>query len=361
MSGMIDLLFYMFLVAPVTKNLYTKKGMLYAIGFLTVIGLGQVYVQHIHYAEPNVYRTLQVVRTSTTSEIKRAYRKIALKYHPDKVSGLSAEEQQHAKIMLEKVHVANEILKDGRSRLIYDRFGLDGLKNFQESPGDRDHESSALMGMGLYYLMTAVMSFLLTLGEGSGMARTYVYTGLILMFLLEWQVKFDEFDFFVDVMPYDTPFDKIKILHHLFPAFMTGARLIAAMQYVNKDAILMGHIHALRQENVILHEKINQILAQTARGGRRGKASADTIVDGEVSGGVNETTDGAKEALSNDSNGLRRRKLKKKRADAPPGARLQTKAEEQLEAEERKQANSFSIPSWAWYLGFYFFINYVLK
>ena len=42
---------------------------------------------------------------------------------------------------------------------------------------------------------------------------------------------------------------------------MTGARLIAAMQYVNKDAILMGHIHALRQENVILHEKINQILA----------------------------------------------------------------------------------------------------
>ena len=206
----------MFLVAPVTKNLYTKKGMLYAIGFLTVIGLGQVYVQHIHYAEPNVYRTLQVVRTSTTSEIKRAYRKIALKYHPDKVSGLSVEEQQHAKIMLEKVHVANEILKDGRSRLIYDRFGLDGLKNFKKALVI-EITKAALMGMGLYYLMTAVMSFLLTLGEGSGMARTYVYTGLILMFLLEWQVKFDEFDFFVDVMPYDTPFDKIKILHHFEP------------------------------------------------------------------------------------------------------------------------------------------------
>ena len=80
------------------------------------------------------------------------------------------------------------------------------------------------------------------------------------------------------------------------------------MQYVNKDVM---PLHALRQENVILQRKINQILAQTARGGRRGKASADTIVDGEGSGGVNETTDGAKEALSNDSNGLRRRKLKK--------------------------------------------------
>ena len=33
---------------------------------------------------------------------KRAYRKIVLKYHPDKVSGLSVEEQIHAKIMLEK-------------------------------------------------------------------------------------------------------------------------------------------------------------------------------------------------------------------------------------------------------------------
>ena len=102
---------------------------------------------------------------------------------------------------------------------------MDGLKIFKESPGDKDHESSALMGMGLYYLMTAVMSFLLTLGEGSGMYGR-MYTGLILMFLLEWQVKFDEFDFFVDVMPYDTPFDKIKILHHLF-RFATGARLIA--------------------------------------------------------------------------------------------------------------------------------------
>jgi curved DNA-binding protein CbpA len=356
MSGMFDLLFYMFMVAPITKTLYTKKGMMYAVGFLAFIGFGQVYVQHIHYAEPNAYRTLQVVRTATTSEVKRAYRKVALLYHPDKVSQLSQEEQDFAKTMLEKVHIANDILKDGRKRLIYDRFGLDGIKNFEESPGDKDHESSALMSMGMYYLMTAVITFLMTLGEGSGLSRTYVYTGLILMFLLEWQTKFDNFDFLVDILPYDTPFDKITIMHYLYPAFMTGARLIATMQYVNKDAILMGHIHALRQENVILHEKINQILAQTARYGKRNKGSA------EVSATADDVVADTDAVSDSNSSGLRRRgSPKKKRSDAPPGARLQTKAEERLQAEEKKQASSFSIPSWAWYLGFYFVINYILK
>ena len=110
-SGVFDLLFYMFMVAPVAKNLYTKKGLMYAVAFLSVVGLGQVYIQHIHYAEPNVYRTLQVARSATTLEVKRAYRKVALKYHPDKVSNLSPEEQDFAKIMLEKVHIANEVLK----------------------------------------------------------------------------------------------------------------------------------------------------------------------------------------------------------------------------------------------------------
>ena len=115
MSGMIDLLFYMFLVAPVTKNLYTKKGMIYAIGFLTVIGLGQVYVQHIHYAEPNVYRTLQVVRASTTSEIKRAYRKVALKYHPDKVAHLGKEIQRTAEEKFKAVSDAFSEIKKQRN------------------------------------------------------------------------------------------------------------------------------------------------------------------------------------------------------------------------------------------------------
>ena len=130
------------------------------------------------------------------------------------------------------------------------------------------------------------------------------------------------------------------------------------MQYVNKDAILMGHIHALRQENVILHGKINEILANTARGGgRRGKNSnnnnSTVVEDGDQKDDDKNDT--------NDKAGLRQRSPKKKRSDAPPGARLQSKAEERLQAEEKKQANSFSIPSWAWFLGMYFFINYILK
>ena len=41
----------------------------------------------------NFYETLQIPTTATKSEIKKAYHKMARQYHPDKYSGLDAEEK----------------------------------------------------------------------------------------------------------------------------------------------------------------------------------------------------------------------------------------------------------------------------
>lgn len=68
------------------------------------------------------YKTLGIPRGSTDEDIKKAYRKLALKYHPDKNKSPGAEEK------FKEVAEAYEVLSDKKKREMYDKFGEDGLK-----------------------------------------------------------------------------------------------------------------------------------------------------------------------------------------------------------------------------------------
>ncbi len=65
------------------------------------------------------YQILGVSRDAETSDIKKAYRKLARKYHPDVNQAASAEEK------FKQVNEAYEVLKDTDKRQAYDRFGSD--------------------------------------------------------------------------------------------------------------------------------------------------------------------------------------------------------------------------------------------
>ena len=73
------------------------------------------------------YRVLGVAKTANDDEIKKAYRKLALKFHPDKNKSKDAEEK------FKEVAEAYEILSDKKKRDIYDQYGEEGLKG--ESTG----------------------------------------------------------------------------------------------------------------------------------------------------------------------------------------------------------------------------------
>jgi molecular chaperone DnaJ len=72
----------------------------------------------------NYYETLGVASTASAEEIKKGYRKMAMKYHPDRNPG-NAEAEEKFKAAAE----AYEVLSDTEKRQIYDRYGEDGLKN----------------------------------------------------------------------------------------------------------------------------------------------------------------------------------------------------------------------------------------
>uniref|UniRef100_A0A0E0KY24 J domain-containing protein n=1 Tax=Oryza punctata TaxID=4537 RepID=A0A0E0KY24_ORYPU len=69
------------------------------------------------------YKVLGVSRGATDDELKKSYRRLAMKHHPDKNRSPHADDS-----LFKQVSEAYDVLSDPQKRAIYDQFGEDGLK-----------------------------------------------------------------------------------------------------------------------------------------------------------------------------------------------------------------------------------------
>ena len=69
------------------------------------------------------YEILDIERSASSDEVKKAYRKMAMRYHPDRNPG-----DADAEVKFKEVAEAYEVLKDTQKRQRYDQFGHDGVK-----------------------------------------------------------------------------------------------------------------------------------------------------------------------------------------------------------------------------------------
>ena len=72
--------------------------------------------------EKDYYKILGVERTASADEIKRAYKKVAIKYHPDRNPGNKEAEEK-----FKQAAEAYDVLRDPDKRARYDQFGADGV------------------------------------------------------------------------------------------------------------------------------------------------------------------------------------------------------------------------------------------
>ena len=81
-----------------------------------------------------LYNRLGINQNATESDIKKAYRKLAIKYHPDK----NKDNQEEASEKFKEISEAYQILSDPEKRKMYNQFGMDGVNGsgMQFDPND---------------------------------------------------------------------------------------------------------------------------------------------------------------------------------------------------------------------------------
>jgi len=100
------------------------------------------------------YNVLGISKEASQDEIKKAYRKQALKYHPDKNPGDKEAEEN-----FKKISEAYEVLSDDQKRSIYDQYGADALKSGMGAGGGTGGFSS---------MEEALRTFMGAFGGGRG-------------------------------------------------------------------------------------------------------------------------------------------------------------------------------------------------
>ena len=86
-------------------------------------------------AKRDYYEILGVSKNASEQEIKKAYRKSAMKYHPDKFSNSSEAEKKDAENKFKEVNEAYEILSDPQKKAAYDQYGHSAFENNGDQGG----------------------------------------------------------------------------------------------------------------------------------------------------------------------------------------------------------------------------------
>ncbi len=81
-------------------------------------------------AKEDYYKVLGVQKGANADELKKAYRKLAMQYHPDKNPGDKTSEQK-----FKEINEAYDVLKDDQKRAAYDRFGHGAFDMGSRGPG----------------------------------------------------------------------------------------------------------------------------------------------------------------------------------------------------------------------------------
>ena len=126
-------------------------------------------------ASDDYYRVLGVDRQCDEAALKKAYRRAAVKWHPDKWSSKSQAEQKAAEENFKRVAEAYDALSDPQKRAAYDRYGKDGSRSVDQGGMGAPHVDpeelfrqffGGAMGPGFGGMPMGGMHF----GGGPGMA-----------------------------------------------------------------------------------------------------------------------------------------------------------------------------------------------
>ncbi|MEM7566544.1 MAG: molecular chaperone DnaJ [Pseudomonadota bacterium] len=132
-------------------------------------------------SKPDYYATLGVAKTASEKELKAAFRKLAMKHHPDKNPGDAAAEAK-----FKEAGEAYDVLRDAQKRAAYDRFGHAAFANGSAGPGGPGGGFGQDFGASMSDIFEEVFGFAGgARGRTGGRARTRTPRGQDLRYDME--------------------------------------------------------------------------------------------------------------------------------------------------------------------------------
>src|SRR5688500_7276981 len=118
-------------------------------------------------AKRDYYEILGVAKNAAADEIKKAYRKVAMQYHPDRNPGDKAAEEK-----FKEAAEAYEVLSDADKRAQYDRYGHAGVSGAGRGPAGGQNMEDIFSQFGDIFGEDIFGSFFGGQGGGGGRGRT---------------------------------------------------------------------------------------------------------------------------------------------------------------------------------------------
>ena len=226
-----------------------QKGVVIAASFLAAFSAAKIGYE-VAYKEPSYYDMLEVQPGVSSADLKRGYKRASLKVHPDKLQAQAAqsgepmddEPNDEAFIALK---AAYEVLSDPNTRELYDKFGPGGV-------AAKDSTADLLAKLGFFYIVWFALGYLLTQRKTVARAQAWSMTGLLALAIFEYQATILNFDFLQEQLPNLAMFEKVELLHRLYPPYLLGARLVAWLFFQNIEA----HNFVMLQQ---LHWKVDRL------------------------------------------------------------------------------------------------------
>src|SRR5580698_6819820 len=139
-------------------------------------------------AKRDYYKVLDVPRTATEAEIKKAYRRLAMKHHPDRNPN-----DKEAEELFKEGKEACEVLTDPQKRAIYDQHGHAGLDAASRGGGGRGG------GDAFSDIFGDVFGDIFGAARRGGGGRSQVFRGADLRYELELELGQAVFGYSVEV------------------------------------------------------------------------------------------------------------------------------------------------------------------
>jgi curved DNA-binding protein CbpA len=157
-------------------------------------------------------------------EVTKSYKKTSLKVHPDKIraAGGTVADEERADEAFIALKAAYTVLGDAHTRDLYDKFGRPGLDH-------KDDTTQLLATLAFFYVVWLALAYLLTQRKAVGRAQTWAFVGLAALALFEYQSRVASIDFLEDYLPSLAVFEKIELLHRLYPVRRRACPLLRSL------------------------------------------------------------------------------------------------------------------------------------